>query len=456
MQKGLQYKKFILLIGDVIILYASLYLTLAIRYWQMPTRDLWQGHYIPFTIVFGVWILIFYISGLYNLHIAINNANFFRLTFRSLGISVLFSLVFFYANPQINIAPKRNMLIYIIIFIILFYFWRRIYNGLLKSYLPKEIIAVIGLNNQAKELIEELAGKPHLGYSIVFVVDDQKSGVEKINDVPVIQGVADLNKLILEKKVSTIILASNPHESQELRTSLFESIPLKINYINLLGFYESLTGKIPLESLSQMWFLENLSEGRKNFFDLSKRAYDIILALLLLVITIIFWPFIACLIKFTSNGPILFKQTRLGKNNKPFKILKFRTMAIEGNDFSPTRANDSRVTKSGTFLRKTRFDELPQIINILKGEMSFVGPRPERPELIKDLENRIPFYRERMLVKPGITGWDQISGEYHSPSYEDSLKKLQYDLFYIKNRSIYLDLSIILRTIATILSQEGI
>ena len=130
-------------------------------------------------------------------------------------------------------------------------------------------------------------------------------------------------------------------------------------------------------------------------------------------------------------------------------------MKITGNDYSPTKSNDWRITKFGSFLRKTRIDEIPQMLNIISGEMSFAGPRPERPELIKDLEQAIPFYKERMLVKPGITGWDQISGEYHSPSYEDTLKKLQYDLFYIKNRSIYLDLSIILKTISTVLSRAG-
>ena len=131
-------------------------------------------------------------------------------------------------------------------------------------------------------------------------------------------------------------------------------------------------------------------------------------------------------------------------------------MTVINNNFSPTAKDDNRITKFGSFLRKTRIDEIPQVINILQGEMSFVGPRPERPELIEELEDKIPFYNERLLVKPGITGWDQISGEYHSPSQEDTLKKLQYDLFYIKNRSIYLDLSIILKTVATVISHKGI
>jgi lipopolysaccharide/colanic/teichoic acid biosynthesis glycosyltransferase len=181
-----------------------------------------------------------------------------------------------------------------------------------------------------------------------------------------------------------------------------------------------------------MWFLENLSEGKKTWFGIAKRSYDFILALFIFLLTIIFWPIIGLIIKSESRGPVFFKQIRSGKNGAPFTMIKFRTMTVAGNNFSPTKENDLRVTKFGSFLRKTRIDEIPQILNILKGEMSFVGPRPERPELIKELEEKIPFYNERMLVKPGITGWDQVSGEYHSPSREDTLKKLQYDLFYIK------------------------
>ncbi len=446
-------KQSILLAGDIAILYFSLYLTLFIRYRQMPTGELWHGHFAPFTATFFVWILIFYIAGLYNLHLAVNNANFFKLTLRSMAVAGLLSLAFFYLTPQISIAPKTNLLIYIIVFIVLFHLWRRIYNGLLKSYLPKNNIAIIGLNGLAKELIQELSEKPHLGQKIAFIINN---GEDKINNIPIIKGTDNLGELIREKNIDTIILTSNPNESNELRSSLFKCLHLKINYISLLRFYENLTGKIPVESLNQMWFLENLSEGNKNWFDLFKRIYDIILAILILLITVIFWPIIACAIKLESKGPVFFKQTRAGINGKRFKILKFRSMAAIGNDSAPTVKNDKRVTKFGSFLRKTRLDEIPQVLNILKGEMSFVGPRPERPELIKGLEEQIPFYKERTLVKPGVTGSDQVSGEYHSPSYEDSLKKLQYDLFYIKNRSIYLDLSIILRTISTVLSRKGI
>lgn len=452
---GNNLKKFILIFGDIIVLYFALYLTLLTRYWQAPEFALWQNHLLPFSITFVAWIIIFYIAGLYNLHLAVNNANFFRLTAKSLAIAAFLSLAFFYLTPQINIAPKRNLLIYIVLFFILFYLWRRLYNGLLKSYLPKNKIAIIGMNNLAKELIEEFSQKPHLGYRVAFVIDEEKNA-NIFNGVPILKDVDNLESLIKEKNIDTIVFAAGASESSELRSSLFKCLPLKINYISLHHFYENITGKIPVESITKMWFLENLSEGRKKAYDTFKRFYDIILALIIFFITIIFWPLIAIAVKLESAGPVFFKQTRAGKNNKPFKILKFRSMASADNDYSPTKNGDKRVTKFGALMRKTRIDELPQIINILKGEMSFIGPRPERPELIAELEKQIPFYKERMLVKPGATGWDQISGEYHSPSCEDSLKKIQYDLFYIKNRSVYLDLSIILKTIATILSRKGV
>lgn len=447
-------KKLILLLGDIGILYFSLYLTLLLRYWAKPAEYLWQGHFWPFTIVFIAWILIFYISGLYDLHIAVNNLSFFSKTGRSLAIAGLISAAFFYLTPQITIAPKRNLLIYIAVFAALFYLWRQFYNWSLKAYLPKNTIAIIGLNEQARELINELQRKPHLGYNIAFIIDGMRE-TDNISGIPIIKNFANLDKLIMDKKVATLVIISDPHQSPELRTSLFKCLPLKINYISLPDFYEMITGKVPIDAINQMWFLENLSEGSKTLFDAVKRAYDIVLALTISIITLPFWPLIGLVVKLESSGPVFFKQTRASKNNKPFTMVKFRTMATANNNFSPTAEKDKRVTKFGAFLRKTRIDEIPQVINILKGEMSFVGPRPERPEFIKELEIIIPFYQERMLVKPGLTGWDQISGEYHSPSREDTLKKLQYDLFYIKNRSIYLDLSIILKTIYTVLSRGG-
>ena len=444
------FKKIVLFGGDIIALYFSLYLTLIIRYRGEYTNLTWASHFWPFTLIFILWLIVFYISDLYNLGLAVNNLKFYQSSGRALIISGLISAAFFYLLPQIGIAPKTNLFIYIIVFAASFYVWRNFYNWSLKSYLPKNNIGIVGYNNLVLEIANEFKQKPHLGYNISFIADEKnyEGGIE-------IKPISELEKLINGSKLDTIILSQNPNQSENLRTVLFNCLHCKINYVSLPNFYETITGKVPLDTINQMWFLENLSENNKVWFDRIKSIYDFILAFIILIITVPFWAIIALVIKLESRGPVFIIMERLGKNNKVFKLIKFRTMKEEGNDRSPTRSGDPRITKFGNFLRKTRIDELPQVINILKGEMSFVGPRPERPELSVELEKIIPFYGQRTLVKPGLTGSDQISGEYHSPSQEDSLKKLQYDLFYIKNRSIYLDLSILLKTVATVLSRKG-
>lgn len=428
-------------------MYFSLYLTLIIRYWGNYKPEIWSAHFWPFTIIFILWVIIFYISNLYSLNLAVNNLKFYQSSGKALAIAGLASLAFFYLIPQIGIAPKRNLFIYIIVFAVIFYVWRQFYNWSLKSYLPKINIGIVGYNNLVAEIINEFKLKPHLGYNLSFIVDDKaRAGTQPISE---------LEKLMANNKLDTIILSYGPDQSENLRAILFNSLYRRINYVSLPNFYEDITGKVPLDNLNQMWFLENLSENNKIWFDRLKIIYDFILALIIFIITLPFWLIIAAIIKLESSGPVFFVMNRAGRNNKIFRLIKFRTMKEENNDHSPTQANDSRITKFGNILRKTRIDELPQVINILKGEMSFVGPRPERPELAGNLEKLIPFYGQRTLVKPGLTGSDQISGEYHSPSEEDSLKKLQFDLFYIKNRSLFLDLSIILKTVATVVSRKG-
>ncbi len=447
-------KKLILLIGDIVILYLSLYLTLILRYFGKLEISTWENHFKPFTILFVFWLIIFYIFNLYDLNTAVNNFRYYQTLSKLLAITGLISVIFFYLVPQIDIAPKRNLIIFILIFAILFSVWRNIFNWLLKSRLPKNNIAIIGYNKLVEKLINELKDKSHLGYNVKFIIDEAEEKNEH-EGIILHKNIHDLKELVIRNKINTIVLVSSPHHSTELRSNLFDCLPLKINFTSIQNFYEMITGKVPIESINKMWFLENLSEGNKNLFDVFKRFYDFILSLIILIITLPFWPVIALIIKIESKGPVFIKMYRAGKNNKAFRMYKFRSMREEGNTRNMTVENDPRITKFGSFIRATRIDEIPQVLNIIKGDMSLVGPRPERPELAKKLAKQIPFFNERVLVKPGVTGWDQISGEYHSPSIEDTLKKIQYDLFYIKNRSVYLDLSIILKTISTVISKSG-
>jgi len=447
-------KKILLLLGDIAVLYISLYFMLGIRYFSLPTLDPWLSHFWPFSVIFIAWILIFYISDLYNLHLAINNEKFFLKSLKSISIAALLSAVFFYLNPKIGIAPKTNLIIYLVVFAILFFLWRRLFNWLLQSYSPKLNIAFIGYNNQVKELIDSLKQKSHLGFKVALIVSKHTS--EEINNIPTVRQISKIKPAIIDKNINTIILVASLHQSKELRSALFSCLPLKINFQNFSNFYEIITARVPIETIGETWFLENLNEGNKRSYDFIKRVYDLIIALFILSLTAVFWPLIGLLLKIENKEPMFFTQLRAGKDAKNFKILKFRTQKSLNNNPEPAKKDDSRTTKVGNFLRRTRIDEIPQVLNIITGDMSFIGPRPERPEIIKKLEQEIPFYNERLLVKPGLTGSDQVSGEYHSPSRADTLKKLQYDLFYIKNRSLYLDASIILKTIATVFSRAGI
>ncbi len=447
-------KKILLLAGDISLMYAALFLTITLRHWQRPSQEEWQAHLLPFTIIFIGWLAVFFIADFYNLRQAANNALFFSKTAKIFIFSSLLSVLFFYFYPSAEITPKTNLAIFVIVFFAIFLLWRSTFNAILKSYLPKNNIAVIGFNSLAEKILAETKNHPHLGFNISFIIQEKQTEQKEISGTPIFNDFKNLPELIKKKKINQIVLAGSP-DSENLRSLLFECLHLKISFVDAVDFYETITGKVPIEAIGKMWFLKNLNEGGQNIADIFKKITDIIGALIVLLLTVLFWPPIAVIIKIESRGPVFFRQNRVGQNGREFKIIKFRTMKTENNNQSPTIDNDPRVTSFGNFLRKSRIDELPQIINVLKGEMSFVGPRPERPELVAELEKQIPFYRERLLAKPGLTGVDQISGEYHSPSYEDTMKKLQYDLYYIKHRSPYLDFSIILKTIATIFSRAG-
>jgi exopolysaccharide biosynthesis polyprenyl glycosylphosphotransferase len=447
-------KKLLLLLGDISILYLSLYITLAIRYQSWPSLSSWQQHFSAFSLVFVFWLIIFYINDLYNLFLAVNNERFFRKTLQAISVAALLSALYFYLSPYIGIAPKTNLLIYIFVFASLFFAWRRTFNWLLHHRVPRLSLAFVGYNSQVKELIRELQTNPHLGFRVAMIVSGHTSG--HLDGVKVVNETKKIRTFVRQENINTIILATDLNRSEELRSVLFSCLPMRVNFRSLSDFYEQITGRIPIEAIGETWFLENLSEGSKRSYDIIKRAYDLLIASFILIITAYFWPIIGLLLKIENKEPIFFTQIRAGKDGRTFRMLKFRTQRTVSAIPEPAKKNDTRTTRVGNFLRKTRIDEIPQVINILLGDMSFIGPRPERPEIIASLEQAVPFYNERLLVKPGLTGWDQVSGEYHSPSLEDTLKKLQHDLYYIKNRSLYLDATIVLKTIATIFSRAGV
>lgn len=444
---SIKTRKFFLIIGDIFLLYFALFLTLLLRY-NRPSLEIWQAHFLLFSIIYFIWLIIFYINGLYKLTLIRPSLKFFSTLIQSFIIGGIIAATFFYFIPYFvpyfKITPKTNLFLVIIILIFLLTIWRFVYYRFSRSEVFLENLLIITKKDkleETKEITSYIEKHPELGYKIKRAILEEE--FFSIKD-------------FLKEKVQTIVLNFNLYQEKKLIHYFYSLLPLRINLIDFSIFWEKIFEKIPLSYIKEIWFLENLLRKEKRFYELSKRVIDIIFSLFLGFSTVILFPFIYFFIKINSPGPVFFRQKRAGKDGKIFFINKFRTMIKEAEKEGPqwAKEKDPRITTIGHFLRKAWLDELPQFLNILKGEMSIVGPRPERPEFIEKLKKEIPFYRIRLLTKPGLTGWAQVNFPY-GDSIEDAKEKLQYELFYLKNQSFLLDLSIILKTIKTILTFKG-
>lgn len=431
---------------DTIVLYTSLVITLFIRYWERRAEfdRLFNLHLIPFSVIFVGWLTVFYIAGLYDHRNFRNTAGFYSGFFRAIAVAGVISIVLFYLIPALIITPKTNLFIFIIIFGALESANRFLFNRVAEKNFKKPAL-IVGSSPQATELAQFIKENPQFGYDLKHILNPKQIKAE------------ELEQLIAAEKIHTVIVESEAYQAPEIINSFFKAIEKKITFYGLASFVERLTGRVPLGAINQIWFLENLSEGNKRAYELAKRLSDIIFSAALGLLSLFVYPFIILVIKLDSRGPVFYKQKRVGRIGKIFEIIKFRTMRQDAEKSTGAvwaADNDSRITKIGIFLRKTRIDELPQLWNILKGEMSLVGPRAERPEFHAILKKEVPFYEERYLIKPGLSGWAQINFRYGS-SVQDAAEKLQYDLYYIKNRSWVLDLGIALKTARIALQQSG-
>ena len=266
-------------------------------------------------------------------------------------------------------------------------------------------------------------------------------------------------EIIEELKVMQVIMAISNDLNEQMFDCLTESEERGVTVTTMPMAYEELLCRVPVHLLNTDWLLRSFYDMAHTslFFEIAKRLFDVIGSLIGVVLFVIFCPFVALATYIDSGRPIFYTQERLGLRGTPFKMIKFRTMVKEAEQDGiarPASENDDRVTKVGHFLRKSHMDEMPQFINVLRGDLSLVGPRAERPEIIKDLQREVPFYRARLLVRPGITGWAQINQSYAAGAEENTIK-LEYDLYYIKHRSLLMDLSIIFNTVKTIFAMKG-
>lgn len=451
----LRIRQAVLFIGDIIILYFSLFLTFSVRYGTPLDSELWEDHLWPFTILFLMWIVVFYINNLYEIAFAKNDVRFFRRFFENLAAIGLIAIGFFYLTPSVGIAPKTNLFLFLFFFASLFFAWRALGNRFINARVWKEKILFVGKSSDAKELYLAINSLPQYGFELAAVLPEDGNR-DLPEGIKILNNVGELERTIKNEHIESVVLGTKLAGSTELARALYNILFLQVNFVDASAFMESITGCIPTSRLTEAWFLENLKETKKKIYSAAKKILDYTLAVILLFILLFLIPLLAVINFIIYKGPLFYSQMRIGAMGKPFLIYKFRTMLInaETNGAVFAQKNDPRVTKFGKFLRRTRIDELPQIWNILRGEMSFIGPRPERPEFVSRLQEAMPFYNLRHLVKPGLTGWAQISFPY-AGTIEENLKKLQYDLYYVKNRSLILDLAIMLKTINIVLRWMG-
>jgi exopolysaccharide biosynthesis polyprenyl glycosylphosphotransferase len=404
------------------------------------------------------WLLL--MIELYEPHTASN----WRKTIRGIAIAafvglVIYSLVFI-IRAEPGALPRVGVGAFLLYASLLTLLWRSLYiriytsSGQLRHYLA------VGAGKAGQTLAEVyLAQNPPPFKLVGFIDDDPQKLGKSVCNIPVISQSFELLDLIETYKITDIVVAV----SGEIQGTTFQTIldaqEQGVEVTRMPTLYEEMVGRVPIHHLESDWIIRSFTDQARvsGIYLLVKRLMDVVGGLAGLIVFFISYPFTALAIIIDSGLPIFYSQPRLGQGGRVFKIYKFRTMfkdADADGNIRPTEENDPRVTRVGNFLRRIHLDELPQFWNVFRGEMSLVGPRAERPELVKAFQKHVPFYRARLLAKPGLTGWAQINYGYVA-TVKDTEVKIEYDLYYIKHRSLAMDFNIILRTISTVLSRSG-
>lgn len=445
--------KVALALGDYLIMFVSLVVVLYARYGNDNDLRLDQ-HLGPFVVIFALWVLLFYVFELYDINAPFNHRNFLYAMLINVGGA---GLLFYLLSDVIDISPRRNLALVAAAFVVLFYSWRFIFNRVIDTVGWTRNVAVIGSDEHSLSLVSRIEAERRQGFRVVVIVREQHHELPQWvidRGITVVDTVAEMKAVVEENSIHTVVISDEWYYS--VYNELYELIPRRLRFYQLTNFWELMEESIPIYATREIWFLENLNRGPNRGYHLIKRIVDVLAVLLFLPIFLPLGLLTALAVTATSPGPALFRQTRVGRNDQPFTLYKFRSMRTDAEKDGAQWAteNDPRITPVGRVIRATRLDEIPQVINVFRGEMSFIGPRPERPEFVSTLSRAIPHYHLRHLVKPGLTGWAQVRYRYGS-SEEDAAIKLTYDLYYVKNVSLVLDIKILLKTIMTVLGRRG-
>lgn len=458
-------RRAILLIVDFLV--AVLAMLASLIYWGSTMRFIefniaflqtivpWWFYFLPI-----IWILL--LLELYDLHAAANWKRTFQGVFIAaiIGLGLYLIVYIVYVEPPRNLLPRLGVGIFLVLVTVFTLIWRAIYIKVFTAPQFMRRVLLVGAGKTGQIMLQIINSLQVAPFNLMGIIDDDPSKQNsELEGYPIIGTSEGLLRSIEREKVTDLIVAISGEMNGRMFQSLLDAQENGIEITRMPVAYEELLGRVPIRWLEADWILRSfVDEARaRGFYSLWKRIMDLIGGLIGCVVFFILAPVTALLIWLDDGRPIFYTQLRSGKGGQPYKLLKFRTMKKDAEaDGIPQTAkeNDARTTKIGRILRKTHLDELPQFLSVMSGEMSLVGPRAERPELVQMFQRHVPFYRARLLVKPGLTGWAQVNQNY-AANIDETITKLEYDLYYIKHRNIFLDLMILLRTPATILGLRG-
>ena len=454
-------RRALLLFGDIVMLIAALMIALA--FWAQGDR--WANFSLEFLLATPFWfyllplLWLLLLSSLYQEKRAADWTETLRVIAIAAVIALAFySVVYFFNTPKS--LPRRGVAAFIGSALILTPVWRFIYIHVFTAPQFLRRVLLVGGGETGQIILKILKTLHPQPFIVVGIIDDDPNKIgSEIEGYPVYSGSDKLLDVISSQEITDLVVAISGKMQGTMFQALLDAQERGAEITRMPVVYEELLHRVPIRYLEADWILRSfVDQARVNMFnEIAKRITDILLATIGLLILLPLLPFISLAIIIDSRFPIFYTQKRMGRNGVLYNIFKFRTMRQDAEaNGQPQWAEekDRRATRVGVFLRKTHLDEFPQFFNVLKGEMSIVGPRAERPELVEWFQQHVPFYRARLLVRPGITGWAQVNQQYAS-TIDETIEKLEYDLYYIKHRSLGMDFSTMLRTPAMILGFRG-
>jgi sugar transferase (PEP-CTERM system associated) len=449
----------IFILGEGTLIYCAVALTsFFLLHRDMGIADLPEMIWLKILLVAIVTQISLHFNDLYEFKTSDNTIDLATRLIQSIGVTSIVLAIIYFLWPAAIIG--RWIFFFSIIFLLLFLVsWRFLYTIIIKKRLFAEKVIMLGSGGLVRDIMQEIKNRRDITYDIRSVVlnEEGKTSPIQFNGIPIRYGFDDICDLAEAEQVSSVIVALDQKRGIMPYNELLSCKTRGISIIDGEAFYERITGKLLVEKINPSWliFSEGFVKSKASTF--MKRLVGFVLSSIMLIIFSPLMLLVAVAIKFDSRGPVLFSQERVGENEEIFTLNKFRSMKANAEEETgPVWASDddTRITRVGKLIRKLRIDELPQLWNVLRGDISFVGPRPERPFFVEKLKKVIPYYRQRFTVKPGVTGWAQIKYGYGA-SEQDALEKLKYDLYYIKNMSIVMDLMVILHTVKIVLLSRG-